>query len=242
MFSSKKKQQQQKSRNKLSDTLKGSRFRYLNEKLYTCKSKEALEYFQKNPTDFANYHEGFRQQVSQWPSNPVDVIIQRIRKAAVEKIKEDEEKLIIADMGCGDAKIKLTLEGEATVHAFDLVECKEKGVVAADICNVPLPNDSVDIVVFSLSLMNTNYGDALVEARRILKPQGRLIVAEVESRMKAGPDAFVKEVHKLGYKIRKQQNMRVFMLFDFILHDHSCTKKLSPEKESALKPCLYKKR
>lgn len=219
----------------LNDTLKGSRFRYLNEKLYTCKSKEAVEYFRKHPDDFVNYHEGFRQQVSQWPSNPVDIIIQKIQS------KTESAKLVIADMGCGDAKIKSVLEKENhVVHSFDLVECKEKGVVAADICKVPLPEKNVDAVVFSLSLMNTNYGDSLVEARRILKPQGRLYIAEVESRMKAGSEAFVKEVQKLGFRLKKQQNMRIFLLFEFILADHKSTKTLS--SETALKPCLYKKR
>ena len=43
-------------------------------------------------------------------------------------------------------------------------------------------DNSVHAAVFSLSLMNTNYGDSLLEASRILRPGGRTYIAEVESR------------------------------------------------------------
>ena len=36
---------------------------------------------------------------------------------------------------------------------------------------VPLPNNSVDIAIFCLSLMGTNLVDFLVEAKRVLKPR-----------------------------------------------------------------------
>jgi ribosomal RNA-processing protein 8 len=54
----------------------------------------------------------------------------------------------------------------------------------ADIAKLPVSNRSVDICVFCLSLMGTNYINFLQEARRVLKSNGELLIAEVESRCK----------------------------------------------------------
>ena len=49
--------------------------------------------------------------------------------------------------------------------------------------HVPLPDNSVDVAVFCLSLMGTNLADYIREARRVLKPAtGVMKVAEVRSR------------------------------------------------------------
>jgi ubiquinone/menaquinone biosynthesis C-methylase UbiE len=49
----------------------------------------------------------------------------------------------------------------------------------------------LDIGVFSLSLMGTNYVDFLREANRVIKPGGKLFIAEVTSRF-ADVKQFVK--------------------------------------------------
>ena len=57
-------------------------------------------------------------------------------------------------------------------------------VTACDMAHVPLPDRSVDAVVFCLSLMGINLTDYLIEARRVLRrPHGLLKVAEVRSRL-----------------------------------------------------------
>jgi 16S rRNA G1207 methylase RsmC len=70
-------------------------------------------------------------QVHSWPQNPVDLIASQIRK---------NPKWIVADMGCGDAKLAATLSNK--VHSFDLV-AKNDRVTACDIAHVPLENDTV---------------------------------------------------------------------------------------------------
>jgi ribosomal RNA-processing protein 8 len=227
------------SKNQLKDSLKGARFRFLNEKLYSITSQEAVNHFKKNPDDYKHYHEGFRAQVAHWPSNPVDLIIRKIRKL----ISSGKQELAIADMGCGDAKIRKSFLDSPSikVHSYDLIENKELGVEAVDICSVPLSDCSLDVVVFSLSLMNTDYSRALLEARRILKPSGLLFIAEVESRMKNGPKSFISEVSNFGFRQRKEyQDLKVFLLFDFAV---STNQPVSFQNTSAsLGPCLYKKR
>jgi len=68
-------------------------------------------------------------------------------------------------MGCGDAVLGTSLSSTNKVYSFDLVSKNDK-VIAADIANVPLQNNSVDIVVFCLSLMGSNISDFLTEAHR----------------------------------------------------------------------------
>lgn len=67
-------------RQSLIDSLKGSRFRYLNELLYTKPSSEATGVFADDPTSFQAYHEGYRQQVQQWPLNPLDRMIKALKR------------------------------------------------------------------------------------------------------------------------------------------------------------------
>lgn len=67
-------------RQALIDNLKGSRFRYLNELLYSKPSSEATGVFQDDPTSFQAYHEGYRQQVQQWPLNPLDRMINALKR------------------------------------------------------------------------------------------------------------------------------------------------------------------
>jgi ribosomal RNA-processing protein 8 len=48
--------------------------------LYTSGGKDAKEYFEAEPEAFEAYHEGYKQQVQQWPINPLDVIIKALKK------------------------------------------------------------------------------------------------------------------------------------------------------------------
>lgn len=92
--------------------LAGSRFRELNEELYTTDSSSALQRFQEKPELFEQYHDGFRTQVKSWPVNPIDVIyrwiISTYRKQKHDLVKgkgKQAKQLRIADFGCGDAKL-----------------------------------------------------------------------------------------------------------------------------------------
>lgn len=67
-------------RQKMMEKLKAARFRFLNEQIYTANSKEAQKIFQSDPEAFKAYHEGYRQQVKNWPLNPLDYIIRSIKK------------------------------------------------------------------------------------------------------------------------------------------------------------------
>ncbi|KAH7062962.1 methyltransferase-domain-containing protein [Paraphoma chrysanthemicola] len=96
----------------------------------------------------------------------------------------------IADLGCGTASLAYRLKPHTnglklTIHSFDL--SKPTGpsaplVTVADISALPLPPGSVDVAIFCLALMGTNWLDFIDEAYRILRWKGELWVSEIKSR------------------------------------------------------------
>jgi ribosomal RNA-processing protein 8 len=68
------------------------------------------------------------------------------------------------------------------VRSFDLQTNGNPHVTAADMANLPLPDNSIDIAIFCLALMGTNWVDFVEEAYRILRWKGELWVAEIKSR------------------------------------------------------------
>lgn len=67
-------------RERMIEKLKGARFRYLNEQMYTNQGKRAKQFFENDKDAYKAYHVGYRQQVTKWPINPVDIIIRKIKK------------------------------------------------------------------------------------------------------------------------------------------------------------------
>lgn len=232
---------------KLKAKLSGARFRFLNQKFYESDSKSALQYFQENRDDFFRYHEGFQEQTKKWPTNPVDVFIEEIC-GLVEGGKE--KRLTVADIGCGEGKLGLEVMKRAeeigrrgvTVHSFDLVSCGPH-VIVASMTRIPLPDSSVDIAIFSLSLMNTDFCQALLEANRILRPRGTLLIAEVESRFeggRGGVEQFVGELKGLGFEVEGKVDFsyKVFVMMRF----GKVRGVKSAPAGMSLKVCKYKKR
>ncbi|KAF6063797.1 putative methyltransferase family protein [Candida albicans] len=155
---------------KMMAKLSGSRFRWINEQLYTISSEEALKLVKDTPSLFDEYHQGFNQQVASWPENPVDVFVDQIKT-----------RVVIADMGCGEAQLSLDVTN--FVNNYNKPQKKNKKYLkVADIKNVPLPDESCSIVIFCLSLMGTNFLDFIKEAWRILIPRGEIWIAEIKSR------------------------------------------------------------
>ncbi|PYH96015.1 hypothetical protein BO71DRAFT_376340 [Aspergillus ellipticus CBS 707.79] len=183
-----------------------SRFRHLNETLYTTPSAKAFELFSSNPELFDEYHAGFARQVKEsWPSNPVDGYIKafRGRGAVVPKKGNRPDKrgpvlalprrpnglCTVADLGCGDAQLARALIPSSKklnlkLLSYDLHAPKDSPITKADISNLPLADGSVDVAVFCLSLMGTNWVSFVEEAWRVLRSDGKgeCWVSEVKSR------------------------------------------------------------
>jgi len=104
--------------------------------------------------------------------------------------RNHKHQATIADLGCGTASLSYRLQPHLndlhlTLHSFDL--SKPTGpsaplVTVADIANLPLQDGSVDVAIFCLALMGTNWLDFIDEAYRILRWRGELWVSEIKSR------------------------------------------------------------
>uniref|UniRef100_A0A1B6F6M9 Ribosomal RNA-processing protein 8 n=1 Tax=Cuerna arida TaxID=1464854 RepID=A0A1B6F6M9_9HEMI len=220
-------------RERMMKRLKAAKFRFMNEQLYVMEGKGAEQMFSKDPKSFETYHDGFRQQLAQWPVNPLDIIIKSLRKRA------KSGKLVVADFGCGEARLAQQLP--CTVHSLDLVALNER-VTVCDMAHTPLADSSVDVVVFCLSLMGTNILDYIREANRVLKENGVMKIAEIESRFE-DLNQFVRGVERMGFEATSQDlSHNLFYFLDFKKKSNVSKKKKKMIPELSLKPCLYKKR
>ncbi|KAM0432750.1 hypothetical protein ACHAPT_004452 [Fusarium lateritium] len=202
------------------EKLISARFRHLNETLYTRPSEEAYQLFQDSPEMFGEYHEGFRRQVKVWPENPVDSFLKDIRSRgkvrqpgkgrpgapptplAKMPLPRTQQECTIADLGCGDARLAEALQADGkklrvNVKSFDL-QSPSPLVTKADIANLPLADGSVNVAVFCLALMGTNWVDFVEEAYRILHWKGELWVAEIKSRFGPIRKKNAPVVHSVG--------------------------------------------
>ncbi len=85
------------------------------------------------------------------------------------------------------------------VHSFDHVAINDD-VVACDMAHVPLDDDTLDVAIFSLSLMGANCTDYLLEAHRTLKLDGHLHAVEATARF-ADRERFVGDLRRLGFDV-----------------------------------------
>ena len=209
---------------KMMAKLSGSRFRWINEQLYTISSEEALKLVEEQPSLFDEYHQGFREQVQSWPENPVDVFVDQIQKRGLSRpvnapgglpgiVNEGRKQVVIADMGCGEAQLALDVNKfiaqhnkkkkrgglDIKVHSFDLKKVNDR-ITVADIKHVPLPDNSCSIVIFCLALMGTNFLDFIKEAYRILAPRGELWIAEIKSRFTESAEARTIKPEDVGHE------------------------------------------
>ena len=105
---------------------------------------------------------------------------------------------VIADFGCGQAKLAEALKDIHTVHSFDHIAIN-RSVYACDMSDTPLDERTLDAAVFSLSLMGTNLKDYILEAYRTLKLGGQLLIyhpAQTNNR-----DQFASGLTQLGFAI-----------------------------------------
>eukprot|EP00347_Sterkiella_histriomuscorum_P013626 403364001 len=224
--------------NKVQEGMMSSKFRYLNEQLYTNESKEALKMFTENPKLFEDYHTGYRNQVDKWPKNPLDIIIDELKK-------EKYQNMNIGDFGCGEGRLQVDLKAaghKGKIFSFDAGKMSPH-IIQCDIANVPMKNCQLDVAIFSLSLMGTNFPYFLKEANRVLKHGGKLFVAEVMSRFTDINEFVNKMQTDVGFqslKVNKLKDFFYVMVFEKVQDAHKLV--INYDFAELLSPCKYKKR
>ncbi len=148
-----------------------------------------------------------------WTITPFEEIVKRIKQLS--------PRLMIGDFGCGEAKI-LSEFGDKRVYSFDHVAVNNK-VTACDMKTTGLPDEAIDIAIFSLSLMGRNWSEYIAEAKRCLATGGYLLIADTTKSIKGRPSTLREIIKKQVLKyiqmkreeilhLLKQENFEAYVL------------------------------
>jgi superfamily II DNA or RNA helicase len=179
-------------------------FTRLNNKINNEKSETTHDRLLNDPREWEEYHRQYREARKTWAIVPYEEIIKRIRQLS--------PRLIIGDFGCGEAKI-LESFGDNRVYSFDHVAINNK-VKACDMKSVPLPDEAIDIAVFSLSLMGRNWPEYIAEAKRCLATNGYLLIAETTKAIKGRLSNIKKVIEQQGFDIYNEEEKGDFTFIE----------------------------
>jgi hypothetical protein len=190
-----------------------SDFSEFNRKIDSSKSSTTFKKWKKDPTEFKLYHNRYSEERKTWTVIPFKVMIKRI--------KQMSDRYMIGDFGCGEAF--LYKEFGNRVKSFDLVTVGPE-VTSADISDVSvktlgkdkgIEDGGLDVIVFSLSLMHTNWADYIKEAHRCLaNGQLMLIAVTTESLKRPRLSKLTEVIEKTGFEGIKQTTKGPFTFID----------------------------
>tara|TARA_Y100001960_G_scaffold255516_1_gene273783 strand:- start:4182 stop:8297 length:4116 start_codon:yes stop_codon:yes gene_type:complete len=164
-------------------------FSKMNNRWYSSKSENTHERLKNNPEEWTHYHALYREARKEWPIVPFEEMIKWLKP---------RKNRIVGDFGCGEAKLAEGLVGICDVRSFDHVAINDD-VTACDMADVPLNDEELDVAVFSLSLMGSNYKDYLKEGHRTLQLDGFLHIWEPTSKFNSIDD-FRRSLERLGFR------------------------------------------
>jgi len=159
-------------------------FATLNRKLISSTSENNFKTIQNNVELWYAYHSALNKNKKLWPFDPNDVWISKI-----EKLPKSRK---IADFGCGEA-IMGRMFGKNRVHSFDLHADDKELIKECNIRSVPLRAKSVDVAVYNLSLMGTDWPEILKEGKRVLKAGGLMFIADTKNHI----GGYLKEIRNV---------------------------------------------
>lgn len=163
-------------------------FSKMNNRWYASDSSKTHDRLANNKEEWAHYHTLYRQLRETWPVVPF--------KEEVRWLSE-RDGYVVGDFGCGEAFIAAEAGDRHTIHSFDHVAIDQR-VIACDIAHVPLEDDTLDLAIFCLSLMGSNFTDYIREAHRCLHIDGALHIWEAASYF-ADVKKFAAALAKLGF-------------------------------------------
>lgn len=172
-------------------------FSAMNARINSSKSATTHSRFQENPEEWFLYHTLYREARSTWPEVPFKVLAEWLKR---------RPDWVIGDFGCGEAELARLTPNK--VYSFDHVAIN-KSVVVCDVAATGMADQTLDVAVFSLSLMGLNYRDYIREAFRLLRYGGLLKVAEPATRWEGGKlDELLGVITSCGFSLVGQPQHR----------------------------------
>ncbi|KAI4171089.1 MAG: hypothetical protein LQ343_004501 [Gyalolechia ehrenbergii] len=119
----------------------------------------------------------------------------------------------IVDLGCGDASLHAALHPHISplnlsIHSYDLSRGDGPNtqlITVSDIAHLPLADSSVDIAIFCLALMGSNWVEFVAEAARVVRVGGECWVVEVRSRFVGAKEVPKAQAGKGGKAEKKKK-------------------------------------
>jgi len=164
-------------------------FSEMNKKWNTSNSKTTHKNLKEDKAEWLKYHELYSKARKNWDDIPYKVIANKIK---------NRPEWIVGDFGCGENLLSKEITNK--VFSFDHIAIDET-VTSCDLCKVPLKDEILDVVVFSLSLMGTNYTEYFKEAYRTLKTYGSLLISEPSTRWEDKEENLKEMLEEAGFKI-----------------------------------------
>ena len=153
-------------------------YQELTKKMVIQKSETTFNMFKKEPKLWEQYHKA--RDFSFKGYDQLEVPVNRIIKYLETK---KNHRLKILDLGCGRNFIKEYFKDNKkfTITGYDYISCN--GSKVADISNLEDEEDeTIDVCIYSQSLMGNNWKGYLDEGKRILRYNGEIIISESSER------------------------------------------------------------
>lgn len=175
-------------------------FAKMNNRWYASSSNKTHTRLEANPEEWAHYHTMYQELRKKWKVVPFQEEIHWLQQRS---------GLTVGDFGCGEALIAAAVNDRHLIHSYDHVAVNES-VVACDIAAVPLDDETLDVAIFCLSLMGSNFTDYIREAHRCLRIDGHLHVWEPASYFD-DVEQFADELGRLGFDVLEPQQRGLFV-------------------------------
>jgi superfamily II DNA or RNA helicase len=163
-------------------------FSEMNKQWSICNSKTTHERLAQFPEEWYQYHTLYKEKRQTWLEIPYIEIAKKL------SYRPD---WIVGDFGCGENLLSKEIKNK--VYAFDHIAI-DKDVIACDMSNVPLDDMSIDVAVFSLSLMGSNYKEYIEEAYRTLRNFGKIVICEPAAKWQGRENDLKEIIESIGFK------------------------------------------
>ena len=173
----------------------GNDFSQINAKWNSSRSANLFERIKKDPTEFALYHTYYRENRKTWTTNPLNEVINQLKNI---------EGLVIGDFGCGEGDLAKEIGDKSKVFSFDMHPVNESIIQCNIAEGVPIAPNTLDLAVFSLSLMTKDWRDMLRTAKKALKITGQIIIWNPKN--KIPEDELVNCIKEAGFRIISKDN------------------------------------
>ena len=182
-------------------------FKKFNTKLIMSTSENNFKRIQNDPESWYAYHSALNENKKTWSFDPNEIWI--------EKISKMKKSFKIGDFGCGEAMIARKF-GKPRVQSFDLHSADKELVQECNIKSTPLKDESIDIAVYNLSLMGSDWKEFLKEAKRVLEYGGRLFISDTENHLNGYLKPLREVLEELEFQIYRFEVKAKFVMIEAI--------------------------